>query len=75
LSPAGLRRTLYAALAVLFVLHNDLWLWHDSGSFLGLPVGLSYHVGFCLAVSAVMAVLVSFAWPSDLGGEDSPTDP
>lgn len=44
MSGARLRRLLYAALGVLYLLHNDLWLWHDAGWLFGLPVGLTYHV-------------------------------
>jgi hypothetical protein len=66
LNGAGIRRLLYAALALAFLLHNDLWLWRDSGRVLGLPAGLSYHVGFCIAVSVLMALLVRFGWPREL---------
>ena len=54
---------LYAALAALYLLHNDFWLWNDSRLWLGLPAGLVYHIGFCVAASAVLALLVLFAWP------------
>jgi len=54
---------LYAALAALYLLHNDLWLWNDSRLWLGLPAGLVYHIGFCLAVSAVLGLMVIYAWP------------
>jgi uncharacterized oligopeptide transporter (OPT) family protein len=62
---------LYAALATLYLLHNDLWLWNDPSLVLGLPVGLVYHVVFCLATSAVLALLVTYAWPDDLEVADS----
>ncbi len=61
-----MKRLLYAALAVLFVLHQDLWLWNDGRVVLGLPVGLTYHVLYCLAAAAMMALLVKFAWPEHL---------
>lgn len=70
MSPKLLRRSLYAALALAFVLHNDLWLWDDARSVAGLPVGLAYHVGFCLAVAVLMGLLVGFAWPKDLRSRD-----
>ncbi|MCZ6507664.1 MAG: DUF3311 domain-containing protein [Acidobacteria bacterium] len=44
------------ALLALFLLHNDLWWWNDSTLVLGLPIGLAYHVAFCLVTAAVMAV-------------------
>jgi hypothetical protein len=59
----GFRALLYAALAALYVLHNDLWLWNDPRLFLGLPVGLVYHIGFCVVVSAVLGLLVFVAGP------------
>jgi hypothetical protein len=54
---------LYAALAALYLLHNDIWLWNDSRLWLGLPAGLVYHIGFCVAVSAVLGLMVIYAWP------------
>ncbi|HEV3455911.1 MAG TPA: hypothetical protein VHG32_05090 [Thermoanaerobaculia bacterium] len=54
---------LYAALAALYVLHNDVWLWNDSRLWLGLPAGLVYHIGFCVVTSAVLGLMVVYAWP------------
>ena len=64
------RRTLYLLWIALFVLHNDIWLWHDDGILLGLPVGLLYHVGFCLAAAVMMGLLVTYAQPQHLAEED-----
>jgi len=60
---------LYAALVVLYLLHNDLWLWNDSRLVLGLPAGLVYHIGFCIAASVVLTLLVIHAWPDHLDRE------
>ena len=57
---------LYAALVVLYLLHNDLWLWNDASLVLGLPAGLAYHIGFAVATSIVLALLVIHAWPEHL---------
>lgn len=65
-----MRRLLYGCLFLLFLLHNDWWLWDDARVVLGLPVGLAYHVAYCLLVVAVMALVVRFAWPEGL--EDDP---
>lgn len=62
----GWKIPLYAALAVLYLLHNDLWLWHDPRLVLGLPVGLLYHVAFCVATAVVLTLLVLYAWPDHL---------
>jgi len=69
---AGVRLLLYAALVAAYLLHNDLWLWNDARTVLALPVGLTYHVVYCLAVSALMALLVRFAWPSNLETDGEP---
>ena len=66
-SQAARRTLLYSALAILFGLHNDLWLWNDSSLMLGLPVGLTYHLLYCVATAALMALMVRYAWPSDPG--------
>lgn len=59
----SVRALLYAALVLLFVLHQDLWLWDDPRIVLGLPVGLSYHVVYCLVASLLLGLTVRFAWP------------
>jgi hypothetical protein len=60
---AALRGWLYAALGLLFVLHHDLWFWNDARMIAGLPVGLVYHVLYCVAVSVLMGLVVRHAWP------------
>jgi hypothetical protein len=57
---------LYLALFALYLLHNDLWLWNDARLVFGIPIGLVYHIGFALAASLLMLLLVKFAWPSHL---------
>jgi hypothetical protein len=60
----------------MYILHNDLWLWHDSTLLLGLPVGFSYHIAFCLGAALLLTLLVNYAWPDHLerqadgGGDD-----
>ena len=70
MSRGPLRTLLYAALVLVFLLHNDLWLWNDARLVLGLPVGLTYHVAYCFVVAGVLALLVRFAWPRDLDRVD-----
>lgn len=61
------RRTLlYLGLGALYLLHNDLWWWWEPRLVLGLPAGLAYHVGYCAAAAALMALLVRWAWPRQL---------
>jgi membrane protein implicated in regulation of membrane protease activity len=52
------RAWVFLALGILALLHHDFWLWQRSRIVLGLPVGLWYHIVYCLLVSAVMAVVV-----------------
>ena len=65
------RWPLYAALFVLYLLHNDLWLWNDATLVFGLPVGLVYHIGFSIAASIVLTLLVLKAWPDHLEVPDA----
>jgi hypothetical protein len=69
------RWPLYAALFVLYLLHNDLWLWDDATLVFGLPVGLVYHAGFSVAASIVLTLLVLKAWPDHLEVPDSAVGP
>ena len=48
----------YFLLVLFFLLHNDFWFWETPQLVLGLPVGLLYHIGFCLAVTLLMAIFV-----------------
>ncbi len=52
------RRVFLVGLGLFYLLHNDLWLWHDSRLVLGLPVGLVYHLAYCLAAAALMGLLL-----------------
>ena len=66
------RRWLYVALGLVFLLRNDLWLWHDRSFLLGLPVGLTYHIALCVAVAVIMALLVRYGWPRPAEPESDP---
>ncbi len=70
-TPRLVRNLLYAALFVLYLLHNDLWNWHDRSLVLGLPIGLFYHVVFCVVTSGVLTLLVVYAWPEHLDVPDA----
>lgn len=58
----SLRWVLYCLLVVLLILHNDYWLWKTPDIVLGLPIGLLYHVIYCVAASLLMFFLVKYAW-------------
>ena len=55
-------------LLVFFALHQDVWFWREARPlvFGVLPLGLAYHAGYTLTVSAIMAILVRRSWPSHL---------
>ena len=70
-------RLLALAIAALYVLHQDVWFWRDVRplAFSFLPVGLTYHVGYCLVVALLMWTLTRVAWPAhleDAAGEKTP---
>ena len=54
----ALRRVFLIGVALFYLLHNDLWLWNDARLLLGLPVGLAYHLAYCLAAAALMGLLL-----------------
>ena len=57
-----------AAVAVLYVLHQDVWFWREARPLvLGiLPIGLFYHVAFTVACAGVLWLLVVLVWPAHL---------
>jgi hypothetical protein len=66
----------YLAVPVLYALHQDFWWWTDKDSrFLGMPIGLAYHVIFCVLASILMASLVRLAWPAHLEVEAEAVKP
>jgi len=55
-------------------LHHDIWNWTDRTLVGGvLPKGLAYHAMYSIGASVLMAILVKFAWPSQL--EDVQPEP
>ena len=63
-----MRRLLLLLVAVVYLLHQDLWLWREARPlvFGFLPVGLAYHAGYCLVVALLMWALTRVAWPAHL---------
>lgn len=70
MTKTSVRRILYGAVLVLYLLHNDLWFWKDPRLVWSLPIGFLYHIGFCLAAAGLMALLVIYVWPEDLEVEE-----
>jgi len=62
-----MRKPLYLATLVFFLLHQDAWYWGDSTLVLGVfPVGFFYHLIYCLLASLLLFLLIRYAWPSHL---------
>jgi hypothetical protein len=64
-----MKRLLFFGLVIaLYLLHQDYWNWRaiEPLAFGFLPIGLFYHVCYTLAVTAVMWLLVKYAWPTRL---------
>lgn len=56
----------WSLIALLVVVHQDVWLWNSDGLLFGfLPVALGYHACISLAASAVWLLAVNVAWPAD----------
>jgi hypothetical protein len=58
----------------VYTAHQDVWNWGkaDPLVFGFLPIGLAYHAAFSVLTAAMMAVLVTFAWPKQLEEQDPP---
>ncbi len=64
------RILLAAAVAALYVLHQDFWNWRSARLVFGfIPIGLFYHACFATAAALLMWLLVTFAWPGHLERE------
>ena len=61
-----MRSFVYGLLVLLYLLHNDVWYWNDPALVLGLPVGITYHLLWTLAVSLCFGMAVRYAWPDEL---------
>jgi Protein of unknown function (DUF3311) len=66
---AGMKPTLIIlAVFAVYLLHQDFWNWTRVEPLLFgfLPIGLWYHAAYSLLASALMWLLVKFAWPKSL---------
>jgi hypothetical protein len=70
------RLLLGLAIALLYVLHQDLWFWTTARPLvLGfIPIGLAYHGLYCVAASLLMWALTRLAWPAHLEQAPGPQD-
>jgi hypothetical protein len=63
-----IRIILAAAVAALYLAHQDIWFWRSARPlvFGFLPIGLAYHAVYCVAAALLMWALTTFAWPAHL---------
>jgi hypothetical protein len=68
------KRLLGAAALALYALHQDVFLFRRAEPLLFgfLPPGLWYHAAYMLAVAALLAAFVRWAWPAHLDPEEPP---
>ncbi len=52
------RGYILVGLVLLLVAHHDFWNWNSTSLFLGVPVGLIFHLLLCVAASALFTLLV-----------------
>ena len=59
---------LILVVSAVYLVHQDFWNWTRVEPLLFgfLPVGLWYHAAYSLLASALMWLLVKFAWPKSL---------
>ncbi len=52
---------------LLAILHWDFWFWSDRTLLFGfMPIGLAYQAGISLAAALGWAMVIKYAWPSDV---------
>ena len=59
---------LVLGISAVYLVHQDFWNWTRVEPLLFgfLPIGLWYHAAYSLLASALMWLLVKFAWPRSL---------
>ena len=52
------RGYILVGLVLLLVAHHDFWNWASTSLYLGIPLGLMFHLLLCVAASALFTLLV-----------------
>ena len=62
------RILLLLGISAVYLVHQDFWNWTRVEPLLFgfLPIGLWFHAAYSLLASALMWLLVKFAWPRSL---------
>ena len=64
-SPA--RKIVWGLVVVLAIVHYDFWYWDDGSLLAGfMPIGLFYHALISVLAAIVWALVVKYAWPTDM---------
>lgn len=62
-----MRKAVWIAVVVLFVLHQDFWWWEDKTLLFGfLPIGLAWHALYSLLAAGLWLAAVKYAWPDEV---------
>lgn len=65
-----------AWIAVLLVLHQDVWLWTNKTLLFGcVPIGLAYHAGFTVLAAITLFTFTRTIWPKHLEEEEQRLPP
>jgi hypothetical protein len=65
-----------AWIAVLLVLHQDVWLWTNKTLLFGcVPIGLAYHAGFTVLAAITLFIFTRTIWPKHLEEEEQRLPP
>lgn len=61
------KRTVYALIILLGLLHQDFWFWDDPTLVFGfIPIGLAYHALYSLAAGLAWYLAFTYAWPTEV---------
>ena len=61
-----MKALVWSLVALLVVLHQDVWFWDDDRLIFGfLPITLLYHACISLGATLVWLLAVNVAWPVD----------
>lgn len=65
-----MKYAVWGLVALLVVLHQDLWFWDDATLVAGfMPITLLYHACISVAAGCTWFLAVKFAWPDDLDAD------
>jgi hypothetical protein len=62
------RKWVWIAMAVLAVLHQDIWFWNNPEPYIFgfIPIGLAYHAAYSVAAAIIGVLAIKYAWPHEL---------